>query len=61
LAAFTINIAESNFRHTQLYKIRQAFGGSDFERMLDDIRRRLRAIGYPVKRNSFYSIRKLIT
>lgn len=41
-----------------LYRMRQTFGRSDFERMLDDVRRWLRACGYPVKPNSFYSIRQ---
>lgn len=40
-----------------LYRMRQAFRDPDFERMLDDVRRRLSFIGYHVKPNSFYSIR----
>ncbi|WP_071915776.1 TniQ family protein [Bradyrhizobium japonicum] len=42
-----------------LYRMRHAFGGSEFQRMFDDVRRWLMTIDYPVKPNSFYSIRQM--
>lgn len=44
-----------------LYKMRHAFGGAEFVRMFDDVRRWLGDIGYPVKPNSFYSIRQAMS
>lgn len=42
-----------------LYRMRQTFVGADFKRMLDDVRYILGQIEYPIKRNSFYSVRRI--
>jgi hypothetical protein len=49
------------YREQVLYKMRQTFVGADFERMLDDVRQLLGEIRYPVKRNSFYSVRSRLS